>query len=144
MKKTLKNIAIINMINTLNQYGDKKLPQKISYAIYENIVSLKQKCDLYEKQLSKIVQSYSDHFVKDDKGEIQTKMGIPVVDTEVSDEYLEQIGDLLDIDVEVEIRNLDKSIFDYDDKGIYDILTPKDNMMLQSILCAIDEEETKE
>ena len=66
----MTNFVLINLMNTLHAYVEKKLPQKISYAITRNIMNITREYQIYESQLKKIFDEYSEYMIKDDKGEI--------------------------------------------------------------------------
>ena len=140
MKMT--NFTLVNMMNVLQSYSDKKLPQKISFAITRNLMKISKEYSVYDAQLKKLFESYSDHMVKDDNGNMQTyDSGIPIVDDSIKPEFDEQIAELLNIEIEVDMYYIDQEVFDYDDKGIYDAMSAQDIMVLQSILCKQDNEE---
>ena len=111
------------MLNQLAEYQNAKLPQKISYAITKNLITLQKEYDVYEAQLNKIIASYSDHILKDENNNPIMNNGIPVVDQSVFKDYHEQIEDLLDEDA-----------FDYDSNNMYTALSPNDNIRLQNLL----------
>lgn len=133
----ITNFVLVNMTSTLQGYSDKKLPQKIGYAITRNLMTVSKEYQAYDTQLKKIFEAYSEHIVKDKDGNVQTNPnGIPVVDAPVRGEFNEQITELLNIEIEVELYHIDQNVFDYDDdKGIYDAMTAQDIMLLLSILC---------
>lgn len=132
----IKNYTLISMMNTLQNYSSKKLPQKISYAITRNLMQFSKEYEVYDAQLKKIFEGYSDYMNKDEDGNVKVNQnGIPIVVDEVSEEYLEQISDLLNIEIDVDIHYINPDIFDYEDKGIYDAMSAQDIMVLQSILC---------
>lgn len=140
MKMT--NFTLVNMVNALQNYSDKKLPQKISFAITRNLMKISKEYGVYDSQLKKLFESYSDHIVKDDEGNMQAyNSGIPIVDDSIKAEFDEQIAELLNIEIEVDMYYIDPEVFDYDDKGIYDAMSAQDIMVLQSILCKQDSEE---
>lgn len=140
MKMT--NFTLVNMMNVLQSYSNKKLPQKISFSITRNLMKISKEYGVYDAQLKKLFESYSDHMVKDDAGNMQTyDSGIPIVDDLIKAEFDEQISELLNIEIEVDMYYIDPDVFDYDDKGIYDVMSAQDIMVLQSILCKQDNEE---
>lgn len=133
------NFVLVNMMNTLQGYSSKKLPQKIGYAITRNLMNISKEYEVYDTQLKKIFEAYSDHIVKDKDGNVQTNPnGIPVVDAPVSGEFNEQITELLNIEIEVELYHVDQSAFDYEDRDAYDAMSAQDIMFLISILCEPD------
>lgn len=134
MKMT--NLVLVNLLNTLNLYSVKKLPQKISYAITRNLMQISKEYEVYDAQLKKIFEEYSEHMIKDEKGNVKVNQnGIPLVDAVVSDEFGEQIADLLNIEIDIDMYYINSDVFDYDDKGFYDAMSAQDIMILQSILC---------
>ena len=44
-----KNIEIVNIVNFLNSISEKKLPQKMSYAIMRNTSTVPKECRYHEK-----------------------------------------------------------------------------------------------
>ena len=139
MKMT--NLVMVNLMNTLQAYGTKKLPQKISFAITRNLMKISKEYEAYDSQLKKLFESYSDHIIKDEDGNNKINAsGIPIVDDSVKTEFNEQIKDLLDIEIDIDIYLIDPEIFNYDDKGIYDAMSAQDIIVLQSILCDMNKE----
>lgn len=130
------NLSLVRTLNTLNKYEHKKLPQKISYAIMKNLVSLQQEYDLYEKQLEKIFREYEDKTIKDKDGKIVfNKSGLPVVKDDYIDSFNEEIKELLNTEVEVEIYQIDDELFNYEENNRYDNLTTKEIIELSAIIC---------
>lgn len=139
MKMT--NFVLVNIMSTLQKYSNLKLPQKISYAITKNLMKISKEYELYESQLKKIFDSYSDKMLKDENGDVKVNHNnVPIVSDDVSEEYNEQISDLLNIETDIEMYTIDMEAFNYDDKGVYDTMSAHDIMILQSILCKSDEE----
>ena len=138
----IKNIDIVNMINKLSNYCEKRLPQKIGYAITKNIMTLDKEYSAYEKQLGKIINVYRDNIIKDKDGNQVIRGGVPVVEDSVAEEYYSQINDLLNIEIDVDLRYVEESVFDYDNGTMYDSLSAKDIMILQSLL--VKQEEKKD
>lgn len=139
MKMT--NLVMVNLMNTLQAYGTKKLPQKISFAITRNLMKISKEYEAYDSQLKKLFESYSDHIIKDEDGNNKINAsGIPIVDDSVKTEFNEQIKDLLDIEIDIDIYLIDPEIFNYDDKGIYDAMSAQDIIVLQSVLCDMNKE----
>ena len=137
-----KNIELVGFDNILSQYSEKKLPQKISYAITKNIMILGKELEAYQKTLAKIIESYDKFIIKNEKGEnVILSIGIPKVDDEHIDEYLKDVDELLDIETEVEMYQVDDTVFDYDDSERFDAMSAKDIITLRSILCKGNENE---
>lgn len=140
----VKNINIINYDAILGRYVEKRLPQKISFAITKNLFIIAKELEPYRKSLQKIIDSYEDYQVKDDKGElVNLDIGIPKVDKEHEKDYFSEVEELLNIEVEIELYQIDADAFDYPDSERYDAMSAKDIVNLQSVLCKQDSEETE-
>lgn len=137
-----KNIEIVNIVNFLNSISEKKLPQKISYAIMRNTSNFQKECNYYEQALKKILEGYKDFFVKKSDDElVMTSIGVPLVDDKHMEEYTEEIQELLDIEVEIQIYKIDSKDFNYEDpKGKYDVLTVKELLQLTNLFCKEDKQ----
>lgn len=140
------NFGLVNIVNALQGFAHKKLPQKISYAITRNIMIFQKDYDCYIESLKNIFSQYEEHFVKNESGEcMYNDNGIPIVDSEVSQEFNEEIAALLNIEIEINPYYISEDVFDYDDIGSrYDTLSAMDIMNLQSILCNQEEGEKDE
>lgn len=137
-----KNIEVVSIVNFLNSISEKKLPQKISYAIMRNTSNFQKECNYYEQALKKILESYKDFFVKKSDDElVMTSIGVPLVDNKHMKEYMEEIQELLDIEVEIQIYKIDSKDFDYEDpNGKYDVLTVKELLQLTNLFCKEDKQ----
>ena len=141
MKNTYTNRDIIAILNTLNQYQNSKLPQKISYAITKNTMVYSKEYECYEKELTKLKETYDEYIVKNDKGEIEIgNFGIPKFkDTSVEKEFITKLNELLSIEVEVNAYHINEECFNYDDtNNKYDSLSPSEMLYLQRVLCGVD------
>lgn len=131
------NFAVINMINTLEKFAGKKLPQKISYAITRNLFFLQKDYECYIKSLNKIFSEYDEYIVKDEeKNFMVNDLGLPIIDSKVEKEFNDDIANLLNIEIEINFYNIPENVFDYED-GLnrYDSLSAEDIINLQSVLC---------
>lgn len=137
-----KNIEVVSIVNFLNSISEKKLPQKISYAIMRNTSNFQKECNYYEQALKKILEGYKDFFVKKSDNElVMTSIGVPLVDNKHMKEYTEEIQEILDIEVEIQIYKIDSKDFDYEDpNGKYDVLTVKELLQLTNLFCKEDEQ----
>lgn len=137
-----KNIEVVSIVNFLNSISEKKLPQKISYAIMRNTSNFQKECNYYEQALKKILEGYKDFFVKKSDNElVMTSIGVPLVDNKHMKEYTEEIQELLDIEVEIQIYKIDSKDFDYEDSnGKYDVLTVKELLQLTNLFCKEDKQ----
>lgn len=132
----VNNINLINKRNVLNKYADKKLPQKIAYAITKNILIIEDALKAYEVNLEKIINSYEDYFIKNDNGEnIELPIGIPKVDDEHVDNYIYEINQLLNIESDVDLYYIEESDFDYNESDRYDAVSAVDILSMRSVLC---------
>ena len=100
----MKNIDMLKNINRLNEFveKDKVVPMDLSFAISSNINELTHKLEPYEVERKKIIKKPQEE----------------------QDEPLQQ---LFDIDVEVDIRKVEKSILPED-------LTTKDVIALSFMI----------
>lgn len=132
----LKNKDILAYVNTLNDYCEKKLPQRISYAITRNARIFSNEVDFYNEALKKILDDYKEYYVKNENGEpqIDSASGLPVVAPEHVNDFMQEIFELLEIEVEVTPYFISESLFDYDDEK-YDAMSAIDIMNLQNVLC---------
>ena len=141
----LRNIDMVVIMNNIEKFKDKKLPQRISYAITKNNMLLIEEQKVYKEEFNKITKEYNDYLIKDDKGNLKLNSnGIPMVEKEVEKEYLTKVNDLLGIEFEINLFKIDEQCLNYDDKvGKYDVLSPSEIMFLQSFLCKTEKESDK-
>lgn len=136
----INNKTLVTYDNVLAYYANKKLPQKISYAITKNMIFVSNQLEPYRKELNKIIESYKKYYVKDENGKpIDMEIGVPKVDDTHEDDYISEINELLDMEIEIDdFYNIKDDAFDYIDSDRYDALTASDIINLQSILCNND------
>lgn len=134
------NFDIISISNVLNTYADKKLPQKISYAITRNIMNISGDLDCYSRQLNKIIDSYKEYQKKENGEPVMSPIGVPLVEDKYTEEYMGEISALLNIEVDVSLYTIDESEFDYDGER-FDSLSASDIMKLAKILCYKEKED---
>ena len=132
----LKNKDILTRVNILNGYCAKRFPQRISYAITRNVMIFSDEIESYNKELKKILDNYKEYYVKDGKGEpqIDKMSGLPVIMPEHSNDFMQEIMELLEIEIDVKPYFIDESLFDYDDEK-YDAMSAIDIINLQTVLC---------
>lgn len=134
----IKNITIVGTLNILNSFADKKLPQKISYAITRNLMLFQKEYQYYEVEMKKLEAKYDGSFVHTEKGEItRDQKGIPILSTNQEQEaYNKELYELLNIEIDIPVYYIDSEEFNYDnDAGRYDIMSASDILTLQSVLC---------
>lgn len=135
MKAT--NFAVVNMVCILESLAEKKLPQKITYAITRNLILLKNDYNCYIKSLEKLFANYDEYIIRDENNNVMSNdIGIPIVDNIVSKEFNDEVSSLLNIKIEIELYHISENVFDYEDaENRYDPLSATEIMSLQSILC---------
>lgn len=131
------NLMMVNIMNKLEVFSTKKLPQRISYAITKNLMIISKEYQCYEIELNKLFDSYSEHIVKDTKNKwIRTKEGIPIVNDDVAEKFREELAELFNIEIKLNFYFIPMDVFNYDDSiGKYDALSARNIFELQSILC---------
>ena len=144
MKKTLTNFDMIQILNILSQYENKKLPQRISYAIVKNSTAISSEYQIYKTQLEKIIKELRDNdkVVLDEDGEMKvTEQGLPMVKEEYAKEFQENLTELLNLQVDVDVFFIDEEVFNYEDSSRYDAMSATDIFNLKLVLC--DNEKSK-
>ena len=128
---------LISTLNIFNKHKNSKLPQRLCYAITRNYLSLKKEYEVYRETLKKVMDSFDSYFERDDNGNpVVNSNGVPVIlDEEVAKEMDAQIVELLNTEIDINIYTVDFDMFDYDDKGIYDVLSMEDIIEVSSVLC---------
>lgn len=139
MKMT--NLIMVNVMNILDSYSNKKLPQRISFAITKNLLKIRKEYEAYEIELKKLFQEYSDYFITDENGnQVTNNFGVPMVSEDKSEEYNRKIKELLDVEIDMDFYQIDLECFDYDDRNTnYDSLSVNEIATLQSMMCKSDE-----
>lgn len=132
----INNFDLIQIQNILNNNSDKKLPQKISFAIIKNMMQLDKDFEVYQKALQKIFSSYDKYIIKDENGKPKiNKQGIPLIDKEHQEDFNEELMELLQTKIEIELYRIEEDAFNYEDNGRYDALSAQDIYNLQKIIC---------
>lgn len=139
----ITNAALIGLVNMLQHYMDKKLPQKISYAIMRNFTVLSEEYQFYSKQYQKLIEEFKDKIERDDTGEPKMdSSGFPVMNSiEDRQEFSKPLQELLSIELDVEQFTLDESELSYEDSDRYDPLSPADLYNLRLLLCSTDKKD---
>lgn len=133
----VNNYELVNISNILEVFADKRLPQRISYAITKNLLSISDDVGNYNKHLSKLFEEYKEHIELDiDGNPLLRPNGLPVIiDNDVLQDFDKEILELLNIEIEVAFYTIDDECFNYDDTDKYDSMTANDIATLQSFLC---------
>lgn len=140
----MSNYTMVNVLNTLNSFGNKKLPQKISYAITRNIMIFRKEYEFYEREFGKLLVKYDKDIEKDVDGNmVHNKDGIPVVNGEASKDFYNELNELLMIELDISIYQISPEVFDYEDCERYDAMSASEIIQLQSIICDMANEESE-
>ena len=115
----IKNSEIVQIFNGIPSAMKKQLPVKVSYAIGRNMKMLEPIANAHEAERMKIIEKYVE---KDDKGEIIVR-GNEVVLTD-KEGYAREIGELLEIENEVQVHTIPFSLIEECDSERFDVLTP--------------------
>lgn len=142
----INNFDLIQIQNVLNENSNKKLPQKISFAITKNIIQLNDDFEIYQKSLQKIFSSYDNYIIKNEDGKPKVnKQGIPLVDKEHQEDFNKELMELLQTEINIELYQIEEDAFNYEDNDRYDALSAQDIYNLQKIICKQnDNKESKE
>ena len=137
----IRNFELLTIANILGSFGNKKMPQKISYAITRCNMCLANELEYYNECLKNIISNYEPYIIKDNDGNPKLyPTGIPMVKKEYEKDYDKDVTDLLNIEIEVDIYTIDENCFNYDDSNNkYDVLSPIEITQLQQILCRRDD-----
>ena len=133
-----KNSMIVNNLNILGAFAEKRLQQRISYAITRNLMLLQKEYQCYETEMKKLQEKYADSIMYTDNKEItRDNYGVPVLkNAEEQKNYNKDLFELLNIEVEIPLFFISNEEFNYnDDTGRYDPMSASDIMALQSVLC---------
>jgi hypothetical protein len=140
----ISNSKIVMHVNKLSDFKDKKLPQKISYAIAKNALILTNEYKIYETEFNKLNEQYAKYMNVNNDGTVELNAnGIPmIIDDYMRNEYISKLNDLLSIEVDINLYLIDEECFNYDDTmGRYDTLSPLELIFLRSVLCKDDTNE---
>lgn len=139
----ITNIGILEVNSFLTQYEEKKLPQKIAFAIMKNLSIYANEQKFYQDALQKILQKYEEYYEKDEEGQVKTlDNGLPMISQEHNKDFYEEINELLMVETEIKPYYINKEVFEYEDEaGRYDTLSAKEMFLLMSVLCKPEEEE---
>ena len=100
----ITNFELVNIVNALNSYTQKRLPQMISYAITKNLLTLNNDMVAYNKSLDKVIKDYEKYAIKNKDGEpVLMASGLPDVDEQHKESYVADINELLGIEIDVDL-----------------------------------------
>lgn len=99
MKMTNREIqSKVQILQTITQ---RQLPVKASYAIAKNIATINRELKVFESEKMKIVNEYA---LKDEKGNLEIENNAYKIIEGKEEECNSKINELLDIEIDVEIR----------------------------------------
>ncbi|RZT02898.1 hypothetical protein [Cuneatibacter caecimuris] len=125
----MKNIEVINTLQTLAALAEKRLPVKVSYAVARNISELQKISADIEKERQKLIQEYA---VLGDDGKPRTKKNEDGQDAyELRDEaaYKEEYVQLLEAENDFEPHYISEAELE-SQSDRYDVLTVAEMMSL--------------
>lgn len=102
MKMTNRDLQV--KVQTLDMLSSKQLPVKVSYAIAKNINSIKKELKIFEDEKMKIIKEFA---IKDESGNPKVKDNKFIFPEGKEDECNEKYNELLDIEVEFDVRTVD-------------------------------------
>lgn len=138
----ITNFDLIQINNVLEESGKKKLPQRINFAIIKNLKILKEDLDTYQESLQSLFKDYDEWMIKDENGQLKIDaQGIPEVEESHRVEFQTELIDLLNLQIDLNLYQLDESVFNYEDNDRYDALSAQEIMNLQNVLCKEEEKE---
>lgn len=105
----ITNREILNKAQILQTITQRQLPVKVSYAIAKNITTINREIKIFENEKSKIINSYA---IKDESGNPKLEDGQLVFIEGKEEECNEKYNELLDIEVDLEIRTFDIGILE--------------------------------
>ena len=106
MQKILKNIEIINIINSINELMNEKLPTKVGWNISKNLRKLDASFKTYIELENKLVKEYA---IKDDNGEIVLDNNNPKFAPNNKEKYLKERQELLNCEDEFDFLTINLS-----------------------------------
>lgn len=138
MARKMTNYEMVQILNNLKLFENKKLPQKISYAIVKNIMTLTKEYDVYIKQLEKLINEAKQEDkleLTEDGNIIETENHLPKIKSEYAEEFSNDLEDLLLFHLDIDYTYLDENVFDYEETDRYDVLSPVEVFTLRNCLC---------
>ena len=97
----MTNREIQSKVQILQTITQRQLPVKASYAIAKNITTINRELKIFEAEKMKIVNEYA---IKDESGNPKVENNSYKIIEEKEEECNSKINELLDIEVEIEIR----------------------------------------
>lgn len=137
----INNFDLIQILNILDSYSDKKLPQKITFAITKNLILLQDEAKSYQESLKKLLEKYDSYIIKDENGNNKMdKQGVPEIQESQQQNFNNELMELLQMTLEINLYQIEEDSFNYEDEERYDSLSAQDIIKLEQILCKQDKE----
>ena len=97
----ITNREIQSKVQILQTITQRQLPVKASYAIAKNIITINRELKIFESEKMKIINEYA---IKDESGKPKIEVNVYKIIVGKEEECDLKINELLDIEVDVEIR----------------------------------------
>ena len=137
----INNFDLIQILNILDSYSSKKLPQKITFAITKNLILLQNEAKSYQESLKKLLEKYDDYIIKDEEGNTKVnEQGVPEIQESQKQNFSNELMELLQMTLEINLYQIEEDSFNYEDEERYDSLSAQDIIKLEQILCKQDKE----
>lgn len=105
----ITNREILNKVQILQTITQRQLPVKVSYAIAKNITTINRETKIFENEKAKIISEYA---IKDESGNPKLEDGQLIFIEGKEEECNEKYNELLDIEIDLEIRTFDINILE--------------------------------
>lgn len=99
----ITNRELQSKVQVLNMLSNKQLPVKVSYAIAKNINTIDKELKIVEEEKMKLIREYA---LKDEHGNAKIENNVYIFPEGKEDECNKKYNELLDIEVELEIRDV--------------------------------------
>ena len=107
MKMTKREIqSKVQILQTITQ---RQLPVKASYAIAKNITTINRELKIFESEKMKIINEYA---LKDESGNPKIESNAYKISEGKEEECNSKINELLDIEIEIEIRTFNINVIE--------------------------------
>ena len=128
----VKNKDIVAFLNGIGTLKDKRFPVKVTYAINKNIRAVSGAAEAYNKTFDELRNRY---MLKDAEGKfVLDEHGEPTFLEGKKDEFVKELDELREIEVDVNLNMLTYSDIEKCDSDKYSTLTVRDMEALDIML----------
>lgn len=128
----VKNKDIVAFLNGIGGFKDKRFPVKVTYAINKNIKAVAGAAEAYNNTFDELRNQYMD---KDAEGNIKyDEEGEPKFLEGKRDEFLKELEELREIEVDIELIMLNYDDLEKCDSDKYSALTVRDMDVLSIMI----------